>query len=181
MIKNFFAIAQSLVSISLITIALHPLSADDKRTDGKPGSEYADFSSWDGDWRVGAEFGALVPTSDSAKTAFTVGLDVDFRPYELFGFRTSFLQGFKSPKLSLISMTPFIHTVYSNFMPYALVGPGIAIVNVGGTEAKFMISLGAGADIAVVERFAVGMLWTYNALFDAFDVHTVTARFSYKF
>ncbi len=94
----------SSLSIFLTFVSQTALQAEDKRTDGKPGSEYGDFSSWDGEWRVGAQFGALLPTASSADASFAIGADLDYRPYEVFGFRTTYLQGLKSPRASVISI-----------------------------------------------------------------------------
>jgi opacity protein-like surface antigen len=160
---------------------LSSVSAKELRTDGKPGSEYADFSSLEGNIRFGAQFGAILPVSDRADSSFALGFDADYRPYDLFGIKANFLQGLKSPKISVVSVTPLAHTQYSNLTPFAFFGPGIAITNVSGTSIKFLLAGGAGADIELIDKLTMGLVWTYDTIFDSYDIHSVTARFGWKF
>lgn len=157
------------------------LFAQEKRTDGPAGSEWADFSKLEGDIRLGAQFGAILPTSDRSDSSFALGADVDYRPYELFGAKITFLQGVTSPRISLLSITPLFHTQISNFHPYGFFGPGIAITNTGGTELKFMLAAGVGGDVDVIKSLSIGLAWTYDILLDSYDAHSLTARFGWKF
>lgn len=152
-----------------------------KRTDGKEGSEWGDFSLWGGEFQVGAQFGAIVFNNDTDSN-ISLGVDFDYRPAELFGIRLTYLQGLQSPRISDFSITPLVHTRYSNLRPYAFFGPGIAIVNFNNdTTAKFMFDFGAGADIEIVDQFSIGMLYTYHLVFDVSDHHSITARVAYVF
>lgn len=167
------------VSFFLISSGL--AHAAEKRTDGPPGSEWADFSKFEGDLSVGAHFGALLPTRSSQDSNFSIALDGDYRPYNIFGIRLTYLQGLSSPRTSIISITPLVHTHYSNLKPYAVFGPGLAIVNHPSTSAKFSISGGVGGDIEITDHFEMGMLWMFHSVIDSGDFHSLTARFAYKF
>ncbi|MDB5039094.1 MAG: hypothetical protein JWQ35_2622 [Bacteriovoracaceae bacterium] len=169
-----------LISLFALSI-LSNLHAAEKRTDGPPGSEYADFSKLEGDLSFGAQFGALLSTRSHQNSSFAVGVDGDYRPYALFGFRFTALQGLSSPRSSTFSLTPLLHTKISNFEPYVLAGPSVAIVTTPSTKAKFAVSIGVGADIDLTQHLGLGMLWTYHSIIDSSDLHALTARISYKF
>lgn len=155
----------------------------DRRTDGAPGSEWADFSNWKwkGNLQFGGQFGAVLPTAGKADSSFGLGIDADFRPFELFGIRSTLLQGVTTPRSTLWNITPLVHSQFSNFVPYAMFGPGIAITNFGDTTLKFDVSFGAGADVMLIDHIAFGMVWQYHALVDSTDIHTLTARIAYSF
>jgi hypothetical protein len=174
---NFVSLAILLISF----FQFSPAQASEKRTDGKPGSEYADFPTFDGNFSIGAHFGALLSTRSHGKSNFLVGADVDYRPYALFGMKLNYAQGVQSPRAAMISLLPLVHTQISNFHPYALFGPGIAIVNAPDTTGKFAVSFGVGGDIELVEHFQLGMQWLYHAVFDLSDFHSISARLSYVF
>jgi hypothetical protein len=171
----------SFVVFGLAALTSNLFAASEKRTDGKPGSEYADFGSFEGDFSLGAEFGALLSSRSSGKSSFLVGFDADYRPYELFGVRFTFHQGLNSPKTSVFSLAPLLHTQISNFHPYVLGGPGIGILNAGETKAKFLVSIGVGGDVELTRHFLLGMLWFYHSIIDSSDAHSLSARISYKF
>ncbi len=158
------------------------LFADGPRTDGPPGSEYGRASFWDGELQVGARFGALIRSNDSDKTTIMAGADLDFRPYDLFGVQLSYLQGLqKKGRISVFNFTPLIHTEFANLRPYAIFGPGIAMFNANNDlQTKFAINFGAGADFMITDHIGVGMNYTYHALFDAFDLHSIGARVFYS-
>jgi len=169
-----------LLIVSVFCVSSSSFAASIKRTDGKPGSEYGDFSNWDGSFTIGARFGASFLTNGD-KNSFLVGVDADYRPVDFFGFRLSFEQSLEKPRLSLIHFTPVIHSQYSNLRPYAFFGPGIAIVSGDDTKAKFSLAGGAGADFMIMDNLGFGMLWTYHFLLDSVDAHTLAARFSFWF
>lgn len=178
---NLITFCLSLVLTGTLSLGLiSDLQASVKRTDGPEGSEYGDFSRWDGEFQVGLEFGALL-NSNSKRNAFALGLDLDYRPADLFGLRVSGFHGFKTPRTSTVLMTPLIHYEFSNLHPYFLAGPGIAIINRGGSEAKFDIAMGAGADVRLFGQAQLGLLWIYNMVFDHIDHHIIGARISYVF
>jgi len=165
----------------LFSLQAEKVSAQDRRTDGPPGSEYADFSNMRGQLSIGGHFGALLPSTGNG-SSFLVGADADFRPYDLFGLRFTYHQGLQSPRGSVFALTPVVYSEFSNLIPYAFFGPGIAITNNrGGTKLKFSISMGAGADVLLIDHFGVGMLYMYNALLDSPDFHDLGARISYWF
>ncbi|MBN8554603.1 MAG: outer membrane beta-barrel protein [Deltaproteobacteria bacterium] len=178
--KKIFFVSQALFLLTLTSTFAEDRFGN-KRTDGKPGSEWSDFDKlFDGQFQVGAHFGTILPTNSSDGT-FAVGADADYRPYELFGIRLTGLQGLSSPKATMITVTPLVHTQISNFFPYAMIGPGIAITNYGKTRTKFDISAGIGTDIELTRRFQFGMMWLYNSVLDSADSHSLTARASYTF
>jgi hypothetical protein len=177
---------QILTMLSLLVLASFSLAYGDeynKRTDGPVGSEWDDFSSWKwkGNLQFGGQFGAILPSADHADSSFGLGLDADYRPFDLFGIRSALLQGFSSPKATLWNITPLIHYQYSNLVPYAMFGPGIAITNYKETKVKFDVSFGAGADVMLIDHLAFGMVWQYHSLIDSLDLHTLTARIAYLF
>lgn len=169
-----------LLSLLVFSTSNDLFAAKVKRTDGPAGSEFGDFSNWDGQFQIGGRFGASF-LSNGKKNSFMVGVDGDYRPVEFFGFRLSFEQSFESPRLSLIHFTPMIHSQYSNFKPYAFFGPGISILTGDDTSTKFSLAGGAGGDFMITEKLGFGMLWTYHFLIDSVDAHTLAARFSYWF
>jgi len=173
--KHPLIVALSIFTFSIATATC--LSAT-PRTDGPPGSEYGKASLWDGELQLGARFGALIRTKDSDKTSIMAGADLDFRPYELFGFQLSFLQGLqKKGRMSVFNFTPLVHTEFSNLRPYLLFGPGIVMFKSNGDlQTKFSLNAGAGADFMIADHFGVGMNYTYHALFGAFDAHSLGAR-----
>ncbi len=177
MTKKSFLVALLSVLFSLP----YSSEAKEKRTDGPPGSEYGDFKNWDGDMSVGAHFGALLTNRSDDDSNFALGLDGDYRPYDVFGLRTTLMLGVSEPRSSFIEFTPIIHGQFSNIKPYALFGPGLGILNEGGTEVKFIVAGGTGADIELTNHWQMGMLWVYHSIFDFADQHSLTARFSYKF
>jgi hypothetical protein len=157
------------------------VTAPERRTDGPPGSEFGDFSSWDGQFSLGGKFGASL-LSNGDKTSFAVGVDADYRPNDLFGFKLSFDQGLQTPRATLFQMTPFVHTEYSNVKPYALFGPGMAFfTGRGDTKLKFSLAAGVGADFMLRDTLGFGMQWTYVNILDSVDVHTLMTRISYWF
>ena len=171
----------NLISLLLISTAATSLQAvSEKRTDGPPGSEYGDFSAWEGQFQIGGRFGASL-LSNGDKTSFMVGADFDYRPFDLFGFRLSYEQALQKPRFSLIQLTPLIHTEFSNLRPYIFFGPGLAIASEADKKLKFSIAGGIGGDFMLMEKLGFGMLWTYYTLFDSVDVHTIGARISYWF
>ena len=172
---------KKIISIALSLTVLTPLLAAEKRTDGKPGSEYADFGSFEGDFSIGAQFGALLSTRNRSDGSFALALDGDYRPYDLFGFRATLLQGFNTPKTTLVSLTPLLHSQFSNFHPYLLVGPGFGIFNDKGTTARFTVSFGTGGDVELTRHLLIGMLWIYHSVVASADAHALSARISYKF
>lgn len=156
-------------------------SASEKRTDGKPGSEFADFQSLEGELSAGAHFGALLSMRSKDDGNFLLGADLDYRPFALFGMRLTYLQGIQSPRASIISLAPLAHTKISNFHPYILGGPGIAFVNRPESKAKFLISGGLGADIELLGHFLLGMTWMFHSIIDSADAHSISARVGYQF
>ncbi len=154
----------------------------EKRTDGPPGSEWGDFSKWEGRLSLGAQFGAILYTNND-DSSFALGFDADFRPYDLFGVRGTFLQGVQSPRETVLSFTPLVHTEISNFYPYALFGPGATIIDqkAQGTNIRFSMTGGMGGDVYLFENYGFGMEWSYNWVIDAIDSHVITSRFSYRF
>lgn len=175
----------ALTALFLFTSMTSILFAADKRTDGPPGSEYGDFSAWDGQFSFAARFGASFLTgakgSSDRRTGFLAGADLDYRPFHLFGFRASYEQTFKKPKFSLIQLTPLVHTEISNFRPYLFAGPGIGIASDADSKMKFSIAAGVGGDFMLIDQVGFGMYYTYYALFDSADVNTLGARISYWF
>lgn len=154
-----------------------------KTTKGPVGTEWGSnsWSSMNGEFQVGAQFGAELNTDDSDKSSFGLGLDVDYRPDDLFGLRLTYLQGVDNPSPSLIGLTPLAHFQYSNFRPMLYFGPGVGIVksSSGNREAKFGFMTGVGADFQFVEHFGMGILWQYNILFNAQDFQHIGARLYY--
>lgn len=178
--KKFLHLA-FLVASSISLFNFQNVFASEKRTDGKPGSEYADFPSFEGNFSLGAHFGALLSTRSKSSSSFLLGADADYRPFALFGMRFSYFQGVQSPRSSIFSLAPLVHTKISNFHPYLLGGPGVAIVTTPDTKAKFLVSFGLGGDIELIEHFQLGMVWMYHAIFDSSDEHSISARISYSF
>jgi len=156
-------------------------NAKEKRTDGPPGSEYADWSKIEGELQIGAHFGATVPTATSRNARIAIGADVDYRPYDLFGIRLNFFQGLQVPRSTLIGVTPLVQSRFSNLRPYALFGPGLGVMNYRTTELRFVISTGVGADFMITDHFGFGMAAIYHFIFDSSDLATITARFMYSF
>jgi len=156
-----------------------------KTTKGPVGSEWGpnSWSANSGEYQVGAHFGAQLNTDDSDRSSFGLGVDFDYRPDDLFGLRFTYLQGIDDPKPSLMSLTPLLHTQYSNLRPMLYFGPGIGLVksSSGNREAKFGFMTGLGADFQFVDHFGMGILWQYNILFDAQDFQHVGARLYYIF
>lgn len=165
----------------LIFLCGASLSAAERRTDGPPGSEYGPFPTFDGEAQIGLHFGAMLDTENSDDSSFSLGADLDYRPFALFGFRATYLQSIQKPRTSLISLTPLLHTEISNFRPYVSFGPGVAIINRTDTEAKFAITGGIGGDFLMTDNLGLGLEYVYAALFDAIDLHQVGARVFYSF
>jgi len=169
----------SLLSLLLLNSAA--FADKQRRTDGPAGSEFGDFSSWDGHFSAGVRFGGSF-LANGDKTSFLVGADTDYRPTDLFGFRLSFEQALQKPRLSLIHFSPLLWTEISNFRPYLFGGPGVTYINaVNNTGIKFSMNFGLGGDFMMTDRLGFGMLWSYYAIFDTTDAHTLAARFSYYF
>lgn len=165
------------LSLALLSTTPSLLQAE-KRTDGPPGSEWGDFSQWDGQFSLGARFGATILNNTNGKTTVALGADADYRPTDLFGFRLAFEQSVQKPRYSLIHFTPLIHTDFSNLRPYVFFGPGFRI---GQGETKFSLAGGIGGDFMMTDRLGFGMSWTYHWVFDFVDNHSVMARFSFWF
>lgn len=177
---------QILVLLSLLTITSISIAYGEeynRRTDGPAGSEWSDFSSWKwrGNLQIGGQFGAVLPSASSNDSSFGIGADADYRPFELFGIRSTFLQGVSSPRATLWNITPLVHYTFSNLVPYAMFGPGMAITNFHGTKTKFDVTFGLGADVMLIDHLAFGMVWQYHALVDSTDINTLTARIAYVF
>lgn len=151
------------------------------RTDGPPGSEYGSSSWLEGELQIGAYFGGLLDQDDSDQNSFLLGADVDYRPFDLFGARLSYIQSLQKPRSSLIHFSPVLHTAFSNLEPYVFGGPGIAIVEDKGRSAKFSILMGAGVDVVFAEFLGVGMLYSYDVILDSSDLHALLARISLRF
>ncbi len=152
----------------------------ERRTDGPPGSEYGDFSSWDGQFQLGARFGASV-LSNGDKSSFLLGADADYRPTDLFGFKLTFEQAIQKPRLTLVHFAPLVHSEFSNLKLNGFFGPGISIVSNADTKLKFSMAGGVGGDFMMTERFSFGMVWSYCWIFDSVDTTTIAARFGYSF
>lgn len=164
-----------LFSTSLLLSA--PAFSAVKRTDGPPGSEYGDPHILEGELQIGLHFGALLSNRSSHNSSFSIGGDVDWRPYDLFGFRISGYQGLQKPRSTLISLTPLAHTDFSNLRPYVLFGPGLGLFDIDGDyKAKFLITAGLGADVMLTERIGLGVEYGYHSVFDLKDYHLVGAR-----
>lgn len=163
-------------------LAFNPLwsfEADRKRTDGPEGSEYGDpgGSSFDGDIQLGLNFGATINEDTDQEASFTLGADVDFRPYDIFGFRLAYLHAVTKPRSAVVNLMPTAHFQFANALPYLLAGPGIGIVSINGDrKIKFNIGLGGGLDFMFNDRFGLGMFYQYNILFDTNDLHIIGAR-----
>lgn len=171
----------SILALTLSALSANVNAAEQKRTDGPPGSEWGDFSTWDdGQFSVGARFGASI-LSGGNKSSFLIGGDLDFRPTDLFGGRLTFEQSLQKPRLTLIHLAPLVHQEYSNLTGYLLFGPGISIVNAADTHTKFSFQGGLGGDFMFTERIGFGMIWSYYWIFDVSDAHTISARLSYWF
>lgn len=170
----------SLMAFALLIVASGCASKTKLRTDGKKGEEYGKFDElFEGEMQFGLQFGSLINTGDGNDSSFAVGGDVDYRPYDLFGLRVTGLYGIDSPNPAIISFTPLIHNEYSNFRPYALLGPGLGYVkdSSGDRQLRFNISAGGGADIMLTNYAGIGLLYQWNVLFQADDYHQIGARF----
>jgi len=154
--------------------------AQEKRTDGPPGTEYGDFSDWDGRSQVGFHVGAMID-SNTDKTGISLGLDFDYRPSDLFGIRATFEQGIQKAKHSFFFLTPLIHNNYSNLQWYFSFGPGLGLMDLSSRQAKFLFALGLGGDFMFNEKIGLGMYWSYSFLLGGLDVNHVGARFCYQF
>jgi len=169
---------------SLLTLA-HPPSAEarERRTDGPKGSEWGPTEHWAaGEAQIGLHFGALLSPGSSRGNSFSLGIDADYRPDDLFGVRFAYFQGVQSPRSSLFNLTPLIHTVFYNSRPYALFGPGVGLVKVDGDlKAKFNLAAGIGADFMFTDNVGMGLEYVWNILFDSSDLHFIGARLIYSF
>jgi len=168
----------SLLSVFLLLLPLSQCLAGQKRTNGPPGSEYGDFNQvLNGDLQVGLHFGTLVNPTTDRNSSFSLGADLDYRPYEVFGFRASYFQGMNSPRASVFSLTPLMHFEYSNMHSYVLAGPGIALVNQNHqTKTKFEFAAGLGADFMLNDYLGLGVEYVWNSIIDASDLHLIGAR-----
>lgn len=169
-----------LVVFALLIVSSGCASKTKLRTDGKKGEEYGKFDDlFEGEMQFGLQFGSLINTGDGSDSSFAVGGDVDYRPYELFGLRVTGLYGIDSPTPAIVSFTPLIHNEYSNFRPYALLGPGLGYIkdSRGDRKLRFNISAGGGADIMLTNYAGIGLLYQWNVLFQASDYHQIGARF----
>ncbi len=175
-----------LAQVFLTFAILCPLSsafAERPRTDGPPGSEYGSSSIFNGELQIAGRFGAVIPGADTDNTSLMLGGDIDYRPFDLFGFQLSYLQGIqKRGRIGLLNFTPLLHYEFFNLRPHAIFGPGLAFYKAGGdTQTKFTLNFGGGADFMLTENFGVGMNYTYHALFGAEDSHSLGARLLVSF
>ena len=170
--KILFSLWLSLFSVSL--------NAQEKRTDGPPGSEYGDFDDWDGTTQLGIHFGANVDAI-SDETSLSLGLDFDYRPTDLFGIRASFEQGVQKPRHSTFFLNPLIHNEYSNLNWYVNFGPGLTLLDLPERKARFLVSMGAGGDFMFNEKIGIGLFWNYSFVFGTSDMHHIGTRLSYQF
>ena len=171
-----------IILFSLCIFSPKGLLAETPRTDGPEGSEYGSPSLLEGELMLGARFGALLNNRYSSATSVLLGGDIDYRPLDLFGFQLSYHQGLqKKGRLALFNFTPIMHWEYSNLRPYALFGPGLAFYKQSGTQTKFSLNAGGGADFMLSENFGVGLNYTYHLLFDSVDRQSLVARVVYSF
>lgn len=178
---NSKALSKICVVVSLILSAA--TYANTPRTDGPQGTEYGHPSDWNGQLQIGGQFGAILDSKDSDNSGFALGGDIDFRPYDVFGFRATFLQSVQKPRNSLLSLTPIAYTDYSNLRPYLMFGPGIARIDRPNDDFtfKFSLNFGAGADFMFTDHLGFGMGYMYHAIFGVRDENSVTARICFAF
>jgi hypothetical protein len=174
--KSFFALA--LVSF----FVFKPLQAESLRTDGPPGSEYGKSPLFDGELQFGFHFGSLIRHAKQDSASFSLGLDADWRPDELFGFKVFSLFALQKPRDFVISMLPLMHTQWGNLKPYAIFGPSLAIVQVNSSsKLKFGLSGGLGADVMITSFVGFGMQYLFHTLIGFRDLHYLGARVVFVF
>lgn len=164
----------------VLSFSTFAVQAQTKRTDGPPGTEYGDFSDWDGTSQIGLHIGAM-SDQNTDETSLTLGVDFDYRPTDIFGIRASFEQGIQNPKHSLFLLTPLIHSEYSNMHWYFNFGPGLSLLDLGSREAKFLIAFGVGGDFMFSDSIGIGLFWTFASVLGADDLNNLGARFCYQF
>lgn len=153
------------------------LEASTPRTDGPPGSEYGETSSYEGEFQVGFHFGSLIKHNDWDTTSFTLGADIDWRPYDLFGFKLLGLYALQKPRDFIISMFPLMQTEISNLRPYMMFGPSIGYIEMDTeSKVKFALSAGVGADVMIFSALGFGLEYVFHSLIGAKDYHFLGAR-----
>lgn len=180
---EFYKKKLSIAFLSLFFVfSLTPsLSAKTPRTDGPEGSEYGPTQWLDGDLQIGFEFGGVLDGDDSDENGMFIGGDIDYRPYDVFGARFTVQQTLKSPRNTLIHLTPMLHVDFLNLSAFVSAGPGVSIVNAGGTSAKFSAAFGGGGDFFLGQYFGLGAHYHYVTIFDSSDIHTIGARIFVRF
>jgi hypothetical protein len=151
-----------------------------QRTDGPPGSEYGDFSDWDGTSQIGIHLGAMTD-QNADDTSLSLGLDFDYRPTDVFGIRASVEQGLQDTKHTIFLLTPLVHSEYSNMHWYFNFGPGLSLLDLESRKAKFLIAFGVGGDFMFSDSIGVGLFWNFLSILGAQDLNNLGARFSYQF
>lgn len=170
-------------SILFITTEFLTSLSPEPRTDGKPGSEYGDFSNWDyqGRIKLGADFGALLPNDGDVASTLALGVHASYNPLDLVGIRLNLIQSLQRPRNSLFSLGATGSVDLANVRPFVFFGPGVQIAHYGDTLTKFMLQLGFGAEVLVTDHLGFGLNYSYSMVFDILDTHYIGASVAYTF
>jgi hypothetical protein len=153
------------------------------RTDGARGSEYGSDTWSDGEMQVGLQFGGMFRIGQGGEHSLAAGADVDYRPYNLFGLRASYLHGFQKHKGQMAFLSPLVHGEFANLKPYLAFGPGIARVKYADDKSRVRFAVGGtvGADVMLTSLLGIGMVYQYGLILDGPDLHHLGARLVFNF
>jgi len=177
MIKKAFLASFVGILFGFSTISAQP------RTDGPPGSEYGPPHWAGGQFQAGLVFGSMFRLGEGSGSSLAAGLDLDYRPYDLFGLRASYTHSFQNHRGNVALLAPLIHGEFANLKPHLSFGPGIATVKFADGNRKLRFALGAtiGGDVMVTDLIGVGLLYQYATLIDGPDLHNIAARVVFSF
>lgn len=170
--KISIALLSAFFSISFMATQAAP------RTDGPPGAEYGEAEWANGELQLGAQFGAMFGKGSGSDHSLAAGVDVDYRPYDLFGLRASYLFSFENHKGQLLFLSPLVHGQFANLRPYVSFGPGLARMKYPDNETRirFAVAGTVGGDVMLTDMFGIGMLYQGALVFAGPELHHVGAR-----